>query len=109
MPSLDNTILFLEDDEESRPHHFDRDLQSILHLPDFHKVKGLVIGRFQEESQMSDEKIMHIIKSKRELDHIPVIAGVDFGHTSPMITFPVGGEVILKVSQANSNIVMSKH
>ncbi|MBD3304251.1 microcin C7 resistance protein MccF-like protein, partial [Candidatus Woesearchaeota archaeon] len=32
-----------------------------------------------------------IIKTKKELNNIPVIANADFGHTTPHITFPIGG------------------
>jgi muramoyltetrapeptide carboxypeptidase LdcA involved in peptidoglycan recycling len=92
-PDLTNSILFLEDDYETVPHTFDRDLQSLIHLPDFSKVKGLVIGRFQKKSNMTDGLLTKIIKTKKELDKIPVIANVDFGHTDPKITFPIGGEV----------------
>lgn len=49
-PDLGNSVLFLEGDEESQSHHFDRDLQSVLHLPGFGGVRGLVIGRFQSQS-----------------------------------------------------------
>lgn len=45
---------------------------------------------------MNKELLRKIIKSKRELDKIPVIADVDFGHTSPLITFPIGGQVSIK-------------
>ncbi|MEK3659942.1 S66 peptidase family protein [Paenibacillus sp. FSL F4-0236] len=96
MPSLKNSILFLEDDYESSPATFDRDLQSLIHQPDFQHVKGLVIGRFQQESRMTKELLIKIITSKEELSDIPVIADVDFGHTSPMITFPVGGQASLR-------------
>jgi muramoyltetrapeptide carboxypeptidase len=98
MPDLHDSILFLEDDHERKYGHFDRDLQSLLHLEAFSHVKGLVLGRFQTESEISNEMIVKMIKSKRELNHIPVIANVDFGHTTPLITFPVGGKVSLKVS-----------
>lgn len=96
MPSLKNSILFLEDDYESSPETFDRDLQSLIHQPDFQHVKGLVIGRFQQGSRMTKELLIKIITSKEELSDIPVIADVDFGHTSPMITFPVGGQASLR-------------
>ncbi len=33
MPELEGTIASVEDDAESQPHHFDRDLQSLLHQP----------------------------------------------------------------------------
>src|SRR5690606_16525538 len=94
MPSLKGTILFLEDDQANGPMtdvEFDRNLQSIIHLPDFSGVRALVIGRFQKASEMSVEKITKIIATKRELNAIPVICGGDFGHTDPCITFPIGG------------------
>ncbi|MFF2015065.1 hypothetical protein [Paenibacillus sp. NPDC058177] len=61
----------------------------------FEQVKGIAIGRFQKSSGMTRELLTKIIKSKQELGHLPVIADVDFGHTSPMITFPVGGRASL--------------
>lgn len=106
-PDLTDTILFLEDDEESKPQHFDRDLQSLIHLPDFGKVKGIVIGRFQNGSHMTNELLKKIITTKKELDHLPVMANVDFGHTSPLITFPVGGECALDTK--NIEIKITRH
>ncbi len=108
-PSLENSILFLEDDEESKPHHFDRDLQSFIHLPAFQGVKGIVIGRFQKASQMTDDKLIKIIKTKKELNKIPVIANVDFGHTDPLITFSIGGMVRLQAEKGNSKIEIIEH
>lgn len=109
IPSLTGSVLFLEDDEESAPHDFDRNLQSLIHLPEFLKVKGLVIGRFQNASNMTKEKLIQIIKTKKELDNLPVVADVDFGHTDPKITFPIGGEVKLELSKSSSIIQISKH
>jgi len=91
MPSLNNSILFLEDDETSKSFDFDRNLQSLIHLRDFSGVRGIVIGRFQKESEITNGLLTRIIKTKRELNNIPVLANVDFGHTSPIISFPVGG------------------
>jgi len=99
MPSLKDSILFLEDDSESRPPNFDRDLQSLIHLPGFIDVKGIVIGRFQNESEMTDELLGQIIKSKKELNNIPVVANLDFGHTDPKITFPIGGTCKLEITK----------
>ena len=91
MPDLTNTILFIEDDELTFPENFDRDLQSLIHQPNFDKVQGIVFGRFQITSKMTEELFLKIIQSKRELSDIPIIANVDFGHTTPQITFPIGG------------------
>ena len=65
-PDLKDSILFIEDDEESLRHHFDRDLQSLIHLSNFKKVKGIVIGRFQKASEMPNDILIKIIKNKKE-------------------------------------------
>ena len=109
MPSLENSILFLEDDYESLPHTFDRDLQSLIHMPNFGAVRGIAIGRFQKKSQMTKELLSEIVHSKRELRDIPVLANVDFGHTSPMITFPIGGVVAITSESGEPPIVILKH
>lgn len=107
MPDLKNSILFLEDDDTSKYVDFERNLQSLIHLPTFKGVKGIVIGRFQNASQMTTEKLIKIIKTKAELKNISVIANVDFGHTSPLVTFPVGGEVSIDTNK--KSIVIKKH
>ncbi len=108
-PGLENSILFLEDDELSTPEIFDRDLQSIIHQPGFLGVRGLVIGRFQRESGMTRELLAEIIRTKKELAKLPVVAEVDFGHTQSMITFPIGGEVRVAAKVGNSKIEITRH
>ncbi len=108
MPVLNDAILFLEDDEESQPPTFDRDLQSLLHQPGFEGVKGIVIGRFQKNSKMSNEQLAKIIETKRELAHIPVVVDADFGHTSPMFTFPIGGMATLHADEENVKLTITE-
>jgi len=108
-PSLKDSILFLEDDYSSLPHDFDRNLQSLIHLPDSKGVRGIVIGRFQKASKITKELLIKIIKTKKELNQIPVIADVDFGHTDPKITFPIGGTVTIIASTNNPQIVIKNH
>jgi len=87
---------------------FDRNLQSLIHQPNFEKVKGIVIGRFQEGSKMNLEKLKYIIESKEELKNLPIIANVDFGHTNPLITFPIGGVAKLTIGDS-VNLTILKH
>lgn len=86
-----DTILMIEDDAESYPAVFDRNLQALCHQPDFKNVKGLVIGRFQKGSRMDRVMLEFIINNKEELKGIPVLANVDYGHSTPIITIPLGG------------------
>ncbi len=109
MPDLKDKIIFIEDTSSSFAEEFDRDLQSLIYQPNFHKVKGVLIGRFQLGSQITQEKLIKIIKTKKELNDIPVISGVDFGHTTPHITFPIGGDVEIVAEDNCSKIVISEH
>ncbi len=108
-PDLNNSILFIEDDETSNSLTFDRDLQSLIHQKGFGEVKGLIIGRFQKQSKMESSLLNQIILSKKELSKIPVIVDVDFGHTRPMITYPIGGEVNMVADINKSKIGILKH
>ena len=108
-PDLNETILFLEDDEQSLPHTFDRDLQSLIHQPDFSGVRGIVIGRFQKASKMDKHKLEKIIKSKKDLLNIPIIANADFGHTDPKITFPIGGIASIQANAQTLKIKIITH
>ena len=108
-PNLDHSVLFIEDDETSNPLLFDRDIQSLIHQKNFNKVRGLIIGRFQKQSEMNNKLLDQIILSKKELSKIPVIADVDFGHTSPIITYPIGGTVNLIAKKEEAKIEITKH
>lgn len=88
----ENTILFIEDDEESHLLTFERNLQALINQDDFKNVKGLVIGRFQNNSKVTREKLEFILKNKPELSKMPIIANIDMGHTTPIATIPLGGK-----------------
>jgi len=109
MPKADNVILFIEDDEESYPEVFDRDLQSLLQSLTNTSIKGVVIGRFQQKSEMKLETLKKIIKTKAALANAPVIAGTDFGHTDPKITFPIGGKATLTCEANGAKITILEH
>ncbi|MFH0875794.1 MAG: S66 peptidase family protein [archaeon] len=100
MPNISGSIIFLEDDDIVGDYfgvEFDRNLQSLIHQRNFGKVKGIIIGRCQKKSNLTLEKLKYIIETKEELKNVPIIANVDFGHTNPLITFPIGGIAKLKV------------
>jgi muramoyltetrapeptide carboxypeptidase LdcA involved in peptidoglycan recycling len=111
MPSLEGVILFIEDvTNGAAVEEFNRNLQSLIQAPDFHKVKGIVIGRFEMDFGMTDEILRHIISTKSALNHLPIIANADFGHTTPIFTFPIGGTAMLNAeSPDNVKLVIEKH
>ncbi|KKP35843.1 MAG: Peptidase U61 LD-carboxypeptidase A [candidate division TM6 bacterium GW2011_GWF2_32_72] len=108
-PSLKNSILFLEDDVETPKVEFIRRLQSLIQQPGFDGVKGIVFGRFQHDTHMDLEELVAIVRTIKELNFMPIIANVDFGHTNPIITFPIGGEVTIKTAGDGIEIKIQKH
>jgi muramoyltetrapeptide carboxypeptidase LdcA involved in peptidoglycan recycling len=102
MPSLDGTVLMIEDAFTSDAKSFARNLTSLLQLPDAGGVRGLVIGRFQESSRLTRSLLDQIIARQDLPDGFAVLANADFGHTDPLITFPIGGRVALTVGARNS-------
>jgi muramoyltetrapeptide carboxypeptidase len=112
MPDLSDAIIFLEDDSlagDLTLVEFDRNLQSLMHQENFNLVKAILIGRFQKISQVSRELLTKVIKSKQALAQIPVIANLDFGHTDPIITYPIGGTVNIIASLDKVNIEITEH
>jgi muramoyltetrapeptide carboxypeptidase len=104
-PSIKNTILLIEDDAISSVGEFSRNLQSLLHLQDFQTVKAVLFGRFQKKTKMTNKLLKELVNDLQELRNIPVIANLDFGHTDPKFTFPIGGQV----KGSGQNIIITKH
>ena len=112
MPKLNNCILFLEDDADDFNTdvfllEFDRNLESLLQLPNC-KINGIVFGRFQLCSNMTIGKLTAVIKNKEKLKDIPIVSGVDFGHTNPMITIPLGAYCKLNSKENNIEIKIER-
>ena len=100
----EDTILFIEDTASAPLQDIERDLQALIHQEDFKNVKGIVIGRFQKDSKITKEGLEYIINTKKELKNLPIIANVDFGHTYPLLTIPLGGTATIN----NNKIILEK-
>ena len=91
--SVSDIILCIEDDSyDSIPETFERHVQALMQQPFFCQVKAILVGRFQGESRATDDMISDIILSKNIDPTIPVLVNLDFGHTDPKFTYPVGGK-----------------
>lgn len=101
MPLQDNNIiLMLEEDNFAGKEffrEFDRNLQSLLqcYKNKNKKIAGIIIGRAQINCNMNFEKWKIMINNKPELAGIPVAVNADFGHTTPIFTFPIGGHAYI--------------
>ncbi|MEO5808268.1 S66 peptidase family protein [Devosia sp.] len=114
-PSLDDwtgAILFLETSEDVPSGNFVRywlrnyAAQGILGV-----VKGILIARADPgtnpryQAQIEDAVTTVLAQSGRE--HMPVLSGLDFGHTQPMLTLPYGALAELDCEAATLTLLES--
>jgi muramoyltetrapeptide carboxypeptidase LdcA involved in peptidoglycan recycling len=83
-----------------------RQFGSLVFQKGFEKIKGLVIGRFQKDEKVMEEDLRELISRRSELAkrNIPIITGADFGHTTPIFTFGIGGTAEIIADQNGAQI-----
>jgi len=108
-PDLNNSILLIEDDELVDIQIFNRYLDSILQQKNSDKIHAIIIGRFQRGSGVSVEDFREIIRSKEKLKNIPVVFGVDVGHTTPQSTIPIGGVLNVRIMKDKVGLEVIEH
>ena len=69
----------------------------------------MVIGRFQKDMEITPDVIEVILKTKIKLKGLPIVFDVDFGHTTPHITFPIGGTCSLKAEGEDVTLIIEDH
>jgi muramoyltetrapeptide carboxypeptidase len=91
-PNLENTVLFLEEAEDLSPSMYHRFLTHLSQAVNLNALSAICIGRLSEANGFrendSEEMIYDDIFSVLD---IPIIYNLDFGHTDPMFTIPIGG------------------
>ncbi|MCG7533585.1 S66 peptidase family protein [Pseudoalteromonas sp. OOF1S-7] len=95
MPDLTGAVLFLEEDNllgELTLTEFERNLQSLLSHQGAERIHGLMLGRFQTDSKIQLNDLIELLSSFEQLNHCPVVCNLDFGHTTPIFTVPIGGQ-----------------
>ncbi|TWF42869.1 muramoyltetrapeptide carboxypeptidase LdcA involved in peptidoglycan recycling [Chitinophaga polysaccharea] len=96
LPSLNNAILFVEICERYRKDSAGKLMQylnSLLLQKGADELQGLIVGRFYHQEGVLENELYEMLLSHPLLQHIPIITNVDIGHTTPMVTLPIGGRV----------------
>ena len=50
-----------------------------------------------------------LIAANHSLKHLPVVANCDFGHITPIVTLPIGGQCQLNAKRDNASIALTVH
>jgi muramoyltetrapeptide carboxypeptidase len=106
MPDLSESILFLEDDCDENASTIQRMLQHLKQAGLLRGVKGFVFGRFQKESNMGDDDLRLVLNNVFGTIDFPVVSNVDFGHTDPILSLPLGKNVVLDTEALKIEITL---
>jgi len=105
-PDLDGAILFLETSEEKpEPERVDGILMDYENMGVLERIRGLLFGRPMFYEPEEREQLYEVILERTEGYGFPVVAEMDFGHTSPMFTLPVGCRAAVDADRERFEIV----
>jgi muramoyltetrapeptide carboxypeptidase LdcA involved in peptidoglycan recycling len=93
----DGSILFLETSEEApTPESFQRWMRNYGAQGILHRLAGILLGRpggasFPvEDHARYDEALLRVVRTELGLAELPIVTGMDFGHTDPFFVLPYG-------------------
>jgi muramoyltetrapeptide carboxypeptidase len=90
-PNLRGKILLVEEDESESSKTIDRMFTQLRQMGVYDQIAGMVVGRFHRNVKFNENDSLEMILDDALKGYkFPVITGVDFGHTDPLITFPIG-------------------
>lgn len=106
----DQAILFLETSEEGiAPVAIARTLRVYAEMGVLSRISGLLFGR--PGGQLSpaqfaeyDDAITRVVRDEVGLGDLPIITRMDFGHTDPIMTLPVGAMAEIDCDQGQLRI-----
>ncbi len=88
-PNLDGSILVLETSEEKpSPEEVDALLMDLENMGVFAQIEGMVLARPYGYDDTDKDLLHEIVIARTEAFGFPMLADVDCGHTSPMLTLP---------------------
>jgi len=105
-PSLRGSLLFLEHPAQGKATlmALDSGLRALTFQPGFSSVRGIVLGRYGRSGGVTRENLTALLQQIPALNHLPIVANVDFGHTTPMVTLPIGGQCRITVTSQQATM-----
>lgn len=104
LPSLEGRVLFW-DAFETDDRRFRRSVTHLRQAGVLDDVAGVVLGRMARTPAEAVRRIETWLPSQFA-ENVPIVTGVDLGHTDPMLTLPIGG--VVELASARDAIVISE-
>ena len=86
-------IMFIETSEtKMKPENFRWIIRNFAASKILHNIAGLIVGRPYDDlyAKEYDDILLKVIKEEEGLDDLPIVTGMDFGHTCPTFSIPYG-------------------
>jgi muramoyltetrapeptide carboxypeptidase LdcA involved in peptidoglycan recycling len=105
-PDWQDAILFFETSEEAPPPQLvDSLLMDYENMGVLQKLRGMLVGRPMRYSEAEKEELRQVILERTRGYAFPVVTDMDFGHTSPQLTLPLGCRARIDVQGRRVEIV----
>ena len=99
-PRWDDAILFFETSEEAPPPaEVDAILMDYENMGVLERLRGLLVGRPAGYSAAQKDELRRVVAGRTAAYGFPVVTDMDFGHTAPQFTVPVGCRARIDVPQ----------
>ena len=109
LPRVADGILFIEDTNE-HPYRVERMLLQLLHAGILGKQRAVLCGDFSnyrltgyDNGYDLDAALAYV----SSLAHVPIIAGLPFGHCEKKLTLPVGGRAEVAIENNRCRLDLS--
>lgn len=90
-PDWEGALLFFETSEEApSPAEVDGVLMDYENMGVLEKLSGLLVGRPMRYTDQEKQQLRDVIAERAKNYDFPVVADMDFGHTAPQLTIPIG-------------------
>lgn len=90
-PEWQDAIMFFETSEGApSPERVDGFLMDYENMGVLQKLKGLIVGRPMRYTEEEKQQLREVILKRTREYTFPIVTDMDFGHTAPQFTLPIG-------------------
>jgi muramoyltetrapeptide carboxypeptidase LdcA involved in peptidoglycan recycling len=90
-PDWSQAILFFETSEEKpSPSTVDGILMDYENMGVLQQISGMLVGRPMSYEEKEKQTLRDILLDRTREYHFPMVTDMDFGHTAPQMTLPIG-------------------
>jgi muramoyltetrapeptide carboxypeptidase LdcA involved in peptidoglycan recycling len=105
-PDWEGAVLFFETSEEKpRPETVDGLLMDYENMGVLAPLRGLLVGRPLGYSEEEKQQLREILLERTSRYRFPIVTDMDFGHTAPQFTLPIGCRARIDVARQRFEIL----